>query len=399
MILVVGQYPDERNSRDGMVQRIAAIDRLLEPHERVYVTLVHEPFRDGGTALTQVAPGVRRAQLNWFDADHVERFAALAREARAVVVHSIHWAQHVLPLYRARPVLTDLHGVVPEEHAFVGAHAESEHFARVESFVLRHGWRHLVVSDAMGAHLRQKYPQLQPTLITLPVLSPAGAPTLEARRAPGLRVLYSGGTHAWQNIEPMLQAIARAPASVPVELLTPDVAGMSAAVARHGLQARVAVRSVPPEQMPAEYARAHLGFVLRDDNVVNRAACPTKLQEYLAHGVVPIVLSPHIGDFATLGYRTLALEAFVAGALPSWESWREMAQHNLGVMEALRVRAASGTQLLQEALARPPAVEEAPGVSRVDEELVAARLMAQRMTPARRRTRRLPLPLLRRLLP
>ncbi len=395
MILVVGQYPDAHNSRDGMVQRIAAIDRLLEPHERVYVTLVHEPFRASTAALTPVAARVRRVQLNWFDAADVDLLSGLAREADHVVVHSVHWAQHVLPLYRARPVITDLHGVVPEEHAFVGAHEQAAHFGRVESFVLRHGAGHLVVSDAMAEHLRGKYPHLQPPLATLPILSPAAVPALDSKRGATLRVLYSGGTHAWQNIDRMLGAIARAAVDLPVDLLTPDVAGLRASVARHGLQGRVQVRSVAPQGMPEAYAQAHLGFVLRDDSVVNRAACPTKLQEYLAHGVVPIVLSPHIGDFAALGYRTLSLEAFVAGALPSWDEWRAMASHNLDVLQALEAKAETGARWLQHAVGQPTAADR----GQVDEELLAARLMAQRMSAARQRTRRLPFPVLRRLLP
>lgn len=395
MILVVGQYPDAGNSRDGMVQRIAAVDRLLEPYERVYVTLVNEPFQASAPQLEQVAPRVRRARLTWFDAAHVDVLAGLAREASCAVVHSIHWAQHVLPLYRALPVLTDLHGVVPEEHAYVGADAQAAHFGRVESFVLRHGWRHLVVSDAMGAHLRAKYPRLAPALTTLPVVTPAAAPRLDAKRSDVLRAVYSGGTHAWQKIDAMLDAIARAPPHVPIDLLTPDVAVLRASVARRRLESRVTVRSVPPERMPDEYARAHLGFVLRDDNVVNRAACPTKLQEYLAHGVVPIVLSPHIGDFDALGYRPLPLEAFVAGAVPDWSTWRSMAEHNLGVMDAIRARAEQGAAELRAAVERPPAPEPA----RVDEELIGARLLAQRMGPARARTAHVPFPLLRRLLP
>ena len=55
----------------------------------------------------------------------------------------------------------------------------------------------------------------------------------------------------------------------------------------------------------------HLGFVLRDDVLVNRVACPTKLLEYIQYGVLPIVLSDAIGDFKELGYKYIGLDDFV----------------------------------------------------------------------------------------
>uniref|UniRef100_UPI0040266C07 hypothetical protein n=1 Tax=Phocaeicola vulgatus TaxID=821 RepID=UPI0040266C07 len=51
------------------------------------------------------------------------------------------------------------------------------------------------------------------------------------------------------------------------------------------------------------YLKNDCGVVLRKDNIVNRVACPTKLIDYLQYGLIPIVLSPHIGDFYNLGYK------------------------------------------------------------------------------------------------
>ncbi len=395
MILVVGQYPDESNHRDGMVQRIAAVDGMLAAHERVYVTLVHEPFRDLGGEVVQVAPRTRRVQLNWFEEAHVALLSKLATEASCVLVHSLHWAQHVMPLYRARPVVTDLHGVVPEEHAFSGDTEAAHHFERVEAFVMRHGALHLSVSEAMAAHVRAKHPGLTGELLTLPVTTGEAPADLEVKARGPLRLVYSGGLQPWQNVDRMLEVLARAPVSLPVELLTPEVGAVQAKVARAGLGGRVAVRSVPPEQMPQALSGAHLGFILRDEGLVNRVACPTKLQEYLAHGVVPIVLSREIGDFAALGYRTVGLDALEAGALPSLSEWRQMAGENQRVFAALREAALDGAARLGRYVAAPPPSAR----ERVEEELVPARLMAARMTPPRARTKRVPLRLLRRLLP
>ncbi len=61
------------------------------------------------------------------------------------------------------------------------------------------------------------------------------------------------------------------------------------------------------------YTECHYGFILREDSIVNQVACPTKLVEYLAMGVVPIVDSNNIGDFKTMGMRFITLEQLLRG--------------------------------------------------------------------------------------
>lgn len=85
----------------------------------------------------------------------------------------------------------------------------------------------------------------------------------------------------------------------------------------------------------AEYQTAHYGFVLRDDITVNNVACPTKLVEYLQYGILPILLTPNIGDFAARGMEYLPLEDLLAGKLPSEEQRRQMAARNGEVLGLL----------------------------------------------------------------
>jgi hypothetical protein len=364
VILVIGQVPTRENARDGMVQRIAAVDALLAGEERVYLAPRHDPLSVAPFELEAPGTGVRAGRPNLFNRGDVERMVGLARQARAVYVHSVHWAQHVLPLYLLGHVVTDLHGVVPEEQRMVGQGEEALQLERVERFVLEHGLATVVVSDAMAVHLRAKYPGTAARLLELPNLSRLPAPALLDKPAPGpARVLYAGGTHAWQKVPRMLEALQRQPGGCEVEFLTPDVERLRQDVQAAGLEGRLSVRSVAPAEMPAEYARAHFGFVLRDDHVVNRVACPTKLQEYLAHGVLPIVESRSLGDFEALGYRTVAVEQFERGALPLGDEWREAVLQNRGVYEALRERTVAGERELSELLEgrRPPGATR-PGV-------------------------------------
>ncbi len=56
------------------------------------------------------------------------------------------------------------------------------------------------------------------------------------------------------------------------------------------------VSSVAPEKMTEALADVKFGFVLREDDPVNRVATPTKLSSYLSAGVIPI-FSKYLKDF------------------------------------------------------------------------------------------------------
>ena len=109
-----------------------------------------------------------------------------------------------------------------------------------------------------------------------------------------------------------------------------------ALAAEYALAGRLKVIAVRKSEVYGHYLRADLGFVLRDDSVVNRAACPTKMVEYMACGVIPVVLQPEIGDFARRGYARIGLEQFVSGDLPSREKLEEMREHNYRLVQSMR---------------------------------------------------------------
>ena len=62
---------------------------------------------------------------------------------------------------------------------------------------------------------------------------------------------------------------------------------------------RFELRCVPPDKVAAELADVSYGFVLREDNIVNHVATPTKLSSYMSAGVIPIY-SDCLDSFANL---------------------------------------------------------------------------------------------------
>jgi hypothetical protein len=390
VIVVIGPLPTPENERDGMMQRIAAIDRLLDGDERVYLAPRQDPLRSPDFALEAVRPGVRAAAPNIFDPRHLREMRALAARARTVVVHSVHQAQLAMPLYGLGHVVTDLHGAVPEEQAMIGQPPSPGWFDRIERFVVARSRALIAVTDAMADHVRRKYPDLSPTIIVLPMMSTVSAPPqVDKPVPPRWRLLYAGGVHRWQNIDRMLAALRRCPISYEMDFLTPDVARAQRMVADSGLASRVRVRTLSPAEMPLAYAQAHLAFVLRDDHPINRVSCPTKLQEALAHGLVPIVDCAEIGDFARMGYRYVRVSDFESGRLPETDSWQAMVAINRDVHARLAKRAGDAAEQLRRTIEVGRS-----GADAGDELSLFAELLLAEIAPYRERLQRYPVELL-----
>lgn len=59
----------------------------------------------------------------------------------------------------------------------------------------------------------------------------------------------------------------------------------------------IKILSVNYDEMPRYLDACDYGFCLRQDNMVNRVASPTKVMEYLSRNVMPI-LTEYVGDFS-----------------------------------------------------------------------------------------------------
>ena len=333
MILFIANYPDKEGEKDGMMQRVVAVDRHFGDCERVYLAISFFGNRRRRTEILSDKLIVHR--VNFFL--HLPMILRLGLRARGIYVHSVHNGFRALPLYLLGNVVTDLHGVFPEELEYYGKKAGSALYGVIERIAVRRSRFLMVVTDAMAAHLRGKYGDFPAGTYTVPIFDdfPIGRTDTEGTPA-DLVAIYSGGGQKWQNVDLMMDAMARTRSDFSHVVLTPDVPFFERKAAEYGLSGRLRVLSVRKSEVYGHYLRADLGFVLRDDSVVNRAACPTKMVEYMACGVIPVVLQPEIGDFARRGYARIGLEQFVSGDLPSREKLEEMREHNYRLVQSMR---------------------------------------------------------------
>jgi glycosyltransferase involved in cell wall biosynthesis len=343
MILFVANYPDTTAERDGMMQRVVAIDQYFAQWARIYLGIRF--FGNLRFKRTQQLGNIRIYKVNFFL--HFPVILYLGYKARGIYVHSIHNGFRALPyyLFRFKNIFTDMHGVFPEELHYCGKKTAAWLYGIIERITVRYSMALVLVTDAMGRHFREKYGPHRSKIYTIPIFDNFSIDEGNTRRVPGKPALiYAGGTQKWQNVDLMLESLKKVHGGCTVTILTPDLETFSRKLAEYGLTNTVQLLSVPKQEVYEYYCRSDLGFILRDDSIVNRAACPTKLVEYLSCGVIPIVLQSEIGDFAEMGYSYSTIERLADGSLPSGEELDSMRENNYRIVREFKNSARAAMQ-------------------------------------------------------
>lgn len=353
-IIFFAGYPYSERLKDGYFQRVAAIDRLFPAsHYRIYCD-VSETFSD--QAIIQViSDNTILLRMHPYNASHQLLVSNVVLRCKKVYYHSI--LRTAYPMQRmwlyeegVKKIL-DVHGVVPEEFIYCGDdYVSAALYSEYEALALRLCDTVVVVSEEMRKHLEEKYAtEYGSKAITLPILPnitfTKPSPFEKEER---IKIVYAGGSHPWQCVPKMLEAITTIIDTIQVDIFATVLEDFLALVPQILLEhPNFMLTSTTHNELCAQYPSYHYGFLLRDDVVVNRAACPTKLVEYLASCIVPILDSEKIGDFAALGMKYLHVNDLISGRLLSPEEYVAYTKHNLIVLELLQKNALTETSRLK----------------------------------------------------
>jgi glycosyltransferase involved in cell wall biosynthesis len=312
-VLFIAPFPSEQNIKEGMMQRVKAIDDIYAAQPRTYLDISFTKYVKRESATLQNGL-VELYFLNFFTAFF--SIFGFIKKAKKVYCHSVYCFVKVIPqiLFYNKHLVVDMHGVVPEETAYqkkgrllvwMYNQYERQIFAKASAVIC--------VTQAMVEHFKSKYPNYRGQHIVYSIMPSNLEPyshSLSPEEHGIVRVLYSGNVQAWQNIDLMLEAIRKNKNSkIHYQILTIAKAEFDILLKQHNIvpgEYNIEVRSVPPSQLHEYYVAAHYGFILRDNDVVNRVANPTKLVEYLHYGMTPIVLHPAIGDYTNYDYLLLS---------------------------------------------------------------------------------------------
>jgi len=343
MIVFIAPFPALSNEKDGMVQRVASIDKLVNELPRVYLDISLRRFWSkrihhfGGATVFQL-----HGLLHFFF------IISWLRRASIVYIHSVMYSQNALIAYWIAKPITDLHGVVPEESEYKGNRLRAIVYGIIELIALHRSSAVIYVTSAMKCHFEKKYGRRTTPDLIIPIIQNnfderGQCENVLGAKRDSKRVIYAGGLQAWQNIAMMLDAAASV-----TQMNYVFLSGESMELQHMADSANVVsfkCSAVDPDCVPDHYLTCTYGFILRENVLVNRVACPTKLVEYMYWGVIPVVLTPNIGDFVELGYEFVTLDDFRKGHVPDDNKASNMRAINRQVAE--RLNATSEGELLR----------------------------------------------------
>ena len=333
------------NERDGMIQRIKRVDEeIFDGYLRVYI--LEDGKKNDRLGEEKVDDEHYFITYNSHDPEQRKVIFALCEQCGLMYVHSINRFMtdsvnvEMCQLLGDPKVKTvwDVHGSVPEEYQMYGSETGKQIGDELESFFYQNADVIVVVNRAMQRHLERKHGDTAAKFVVLPIFNidvtkQYASSELEEHTRDRAVIVYAGGTQKWQNVELMQSIMVKTAEAYDYKIFVPDPKAFNESWSK---PEGVLVDSRSPEALSQEYMACDYGFVLRDLDVVNQVACPTKIIEYIQYGIVPIMKSAEIGDFLELGMEFVDYRLCMDGKLPREEVRREMAQKNYAILHKLQ---------------------------------------------------------------
>lgn len=328
MIVIFSPYPYETLRQDGMFRRIYNIDMLFANEERLYVYneyqgsdySIREPFYIADKTYVQL--------LDFRFAAHHIKLAEILNNASVIYAQTMIFSStYLYPYYSSNKIITDAHGIAAEEERIVGRNQRGNYIEHFEANAVKNSRAVMVVTNAMKEFYKKTFNHQKDNFIYLPI-NVTEMVNIEKKHNERKKVVYAGGLHKWQNVEDMLQTVGELKDKYEFIFLTNEPDELRKISDRMGVSQYIKIDSVPHEQIKNYFESADFGFVLRDDIAVNNVAFPTKLVEYLAYKIIPIVKNPNIGDFAADKGKYILLEDFIAGKIPTDAEISDMQEYN-----------------------------------------------------------------------
>lgn len=329
MILIYAPHPDFL-PEDGWGRRIKAVDDIFNEKKKIYVWPC---YSHSDTPVIQERLGAGYFECDFRRISHRDLLSKLVYECEFFYAHTVHSAPYLTPFYPTGKIITDLHGVAPEEDEYAGNFSASKFYNFYEKFLIEGSRLKIAVTQSMIDHYVKKYKDSLENFLLFPISNEMKH--LQHCDKEKNLVIYAGGAQIWQKVDEMVRAVGNSPDIYEFIILSHQSEVFRNKIRNEKITKKITLDSVHPDQVYKYYERAQFGFLLRDDVLLNRVACPTKLIEYLSYGVLPIMENPNLGDFANLGGEYLSLEDFMSGDLPDETSIKNMVDSNYEVLKKI----------------------------------------------------------------
>lgn len=228
---------------------------------------------------------------------HVKSPSEITQEDTVIIVSAVD-VRAVLPR-NPKKIICWFQGIAPEEKYYFSHDRSLGKMARIRCFLvqsffewyaLRHCDFNFFVSNAMQNYYRRKYCYRKNNWFIMPCFNQLlnlKAFTTEKYAKPSF--VYAGSLDGWQCFDKTLeiyQLISNRVQGCSLTILTGAQDQAREILKRYDIEAEV--KYVTRDKIDEELSKYKYGFIIRQDNPVNNVATPTKMNSYLANGIIPV---------------------------------------------------------------------------------------------------------------
>lgn len=225
-----------------------------------------------------------------------------------ILIAEGHEASGVCLLLKSGPVIVDMHGAVVEEIIFSRKASGREYkkivswFNKIEKKIVEKSDLIVVVSENMVNYMTSKWQGLDKSKITILPVVFSGIRNLSNTRnktSKSYKFIYSGGAQTYQCIDETIELFNKIKNEIEcaqLRILSPDVQIIHSKIESiyGNVPNYIEIKSVTQSDVINYLVDSDFGIVLRGDDVLNKVSCPTKINEYLAAGLI-IICTPFSG--------------------------------------------------------------------------------------------------------
>jgi hypothetical protein len=181
-------------------------------------------------------------------------------------------------------------GIVPEEAILMKkSWIRKIYLDFFEKTALKKCILNIFVSDAMKKHYDTKYKISINNYFIMPCFNKQINEKSFTNKYKNPSFVYAGSMHEWQCIDRMLEIysnIKNQLKNASLTILTNEIEQAKLKLKKYTLDGDV--KYVTLHELDNELSKYKYGFLVRDNIAVNQVATPTKLNTYMANGVIPI---------------------------------------------------------------------------------------------------------------
>lgn len=339
-VCVISPYYKDKKL-DGYYKRVQQVDEeILNNFKSIYLDFTELGNRQ--FIINHIDEKHIEIKFNSFNDRHLECIKQIIDSIKKVYIHSVHELMPDTMNYQLMDIIfnkdnktiLDLHGAVSEELKQFDSLDRAKMAEFIEDITIDMADKVVCMSQAMAEYYTSKYNLDPDKFITMSIMPFKELDNIHKQTNDIPVVVYAGGIQKWQNIDLIKETIKNNINDFKFKIFTHDSNSLKSQW--QDIQSdNLLIDTRNNEDIYKEYENCDFGFILRDDNIVNNVACPTKLMEYIRFGIIPILKSDNIGSFKKYGLKYISINDFNKNNIPDLKQRQEILENNYKILSKI----------------------------------------------------------------